>query len=454
MKFGLALRFITLGVILLVSACSDILDGPTEDDIATQLGFELPTGVQVGSIEIIVSENVGSEVEPKYRNRSKATLRLVEDRVDVVDSFDDRFIIRTVMEGGVDFEVTLITTAVLENEKWKVKFDKFDGRQVTGAPIGQFVEGTYAYEGTEKAAEFLAAYEAKLEAERQAAADAAERQQQEAEAARAQAEADRVARIKEFRQFIAGTWLSKTPVFRNNGIYQSRSGETAGIELSFDDGDDATGKVSVKLFVIDDIMDEIVLNASFRVNDDGKTATLFLTSNATHRTLNWSFRENWTFNKDGIFQTGTRRNRWYVEMEKGGAALTQKRAEEERLVKRGEAIAALRAKHRAFSGENRLRDIGLNQNTFGPVFVDAEKAKKGDVFGDSEEYYGENSSIISAAIHAGILSEGESAVLKVSRRYLKQRYNINGTLKNGIQSKTFNNYDVYQIELMEKLVVD
>ena len=447
-------RTAVLALFLFVAACSDILDGPTEDDIATQLGFELPTGVQVSSVEIIVSENIGSEVEPKYRNRAKAALRLVEDRVEVVDTLDDKFILRKVMESGVDFEVTLITTAVLENEKWKVTLDKFEGRQVTGAPIGQFVEGTYAYEGTEEEAQFQAAYEAKLEAEKKAAEEEAERRRLQAEADRVQAEADRIARIAAFREYMAGTWLSKTPVFRNNSIYQTRDGKTAGVELNFEDGDDATGKVQVKLFVIDDIVDEIILNASFRVDDSGESATLYLNSRATHRSLNWSFRENWTFNNKGMFETGTRRDRWYVEMEKGGAALSEKRAEEERLAKRAKAIADLRAKHRAFTGDNRLRDIGLNRNTYGPVFVDAEKARKGEVFGDVEESYGENSSVLSAAIHAGILKEGESGVLKVSHGSVRQRRNINGTLKNGIQSQNFNDYDVYQIELIEKLEVN
>lgn len=453
MLVNIVRRTAFLSLFLFVTACSDILDGPTEEDIATQLAFELPAGVEVDSVEIIVSENVGSEVEPRYRNRSKATLSLTEDRVELADTYDDKFIVRKVMDGGVEFDVTLITTAALANEKWKIKLDKLEGRQITGSPIGQFVEGTYAYEGTDEEAQIIEAYEAKVEAEKLAAQEEARRQYAEAEAARAKALADQVARVAAFREFMAGTWVSIAPVTRNKDIYQTRSGDTASVELNFEEGKGATGKVKVKLFVTDDVADEIILNANFRVADSGEFATLYLNSRADHRTLNWSFRENWTFNKQGLFETG-RRTRWQAEMTNEATAIATKRAEEQRVAKRSAAITALLTKHRAFNGNKRLTDIGLKRNSYGPVFVDAEKAQTGDVFGDVAESYGEYSSVVSAAIHAGVLKQGESGVLKVSRRVLSRRNNISGTLRNGIQSKNFNRYDVYKIELIEKLEVN
>ena len=435
----------------LLTACSDILDGPTEEDLSNQLAFELPVGYEVRSIDILVSENTGSEVEPSYRQRSTATLRLIEDRVELVKTLDDKFILKKVFDEGTEFDVTVISSSRLVNNKWNVTLDKLEGRTITGLPLSQFIEGTYAYEGTSEAEKLASDYEAKLKAEAEAAAAEAERKRLEAEAALAKAEADKVARIKAFREFLAGTWLTKTPVLRNGAPFLTRDNESAGMEITFEPGEGAAGKALVTLFVNEDIVDKVAVNANFSVSDSGEFATLFLRTRTNHRRLNWTFNENWTFDKNGLLQTRTGRTRWHAEMEKDGAALDKKRAEEARLIRREEAIQALRQKHKAFLGDRRLRDIGLNSNTWGPVYVDAEKSQKGDVYGNAAIAYGENSSVLSAALHAGVIAEGESAILKVTRQRVNRRSNIDGTLSNGIQSQSFNQYTVYKIELIEKL---
>jgi|GEM_PF-1884842 len=445
-------RGVIVAAFFFLSACSDVLDGPTEDDLGKQLAFELPTGVRVESVDIIVAENIGSEVEPRYRHRAKATLQLAEDRVEVVEQLDDKYILKTVAEEGMEFDVTLISTSVLINDKWKVSFDKVEGRQVTGAPLGQFVEGTYAYENSEEANEIIAAYEARLKAEKEAA-EAEARHRQEVAQARAEKEAaEKAARIKAFREYLAGTWLSKSPVFRNNAPYLTRNNESAGLEISFPEGDQATGKARVTLFVNEDLTDDVSVDVNFTVADSGEYATVFLRTRTSHRRLNWTFSENWTINADGVFQTSNNRDRWYAQMEKDGPALAAKREEEARLERRIAAIEGLIKKHRAFIGKNRLREVGLNSNTFGPVFIDSTALKEGTVWGD--QYYAPDSSLVSTAIHAGVLAQGESGVVKLTRRNLDQRTNFQGTVKNGIQTEQFRGRDVYEIELIEKLNVD
>lgn len=454
MSASILYRSALVALFFFVSACSDLLDGPTETDIKNQLAFQMPAGVEVDSVEILVSENIGSEVDPRYRNRSKATIKLLEDRVDVVDTYGDKYIVKTVLEEETQFNLTLISTATLANEKWQVTFDRMEGGQYTGAPLSQFFEGTFAYEGSSEAEKIIADYEAKLKAEAEAAEARKEQLRQEAVARAAQEEVERAARIKAFREFLAGTWLSKAPVFRNKQPYITRNNETAGLEVSFPEGDEAKGRARVTLFVTEDITDKVTVDANFEVADNGQAVVIFLNTRTTHSRLKWTFRENWTFYSNGVMATRSGREEWAVEMSKGGAALEEKRAEEQRLENRAAAIAALGAKHRAFSGDRRLRDIGLKNNSYGPVFVDAEKAQKGDVWGNNEQGYGENSSVISTAIHAGVLKEGESGVLKVTHGRLTNRYNIKGLLKNGIQSQNFSRSSVYQIELIEKLAVD
>lgn len=454
MSANVLYRSALVALFFFVSACSDLLDGPTETDIKNQLAFQMTVGVEVESVEILVSENIGSEVDPRYRNRAKATLKILEDRVDIINSYGANHLVEKVLGAGTEINLTLISSATLVNEKWQVTFDRIEGGQITGTPISQFFEANYAYEGTKEADKMIADYEAKLKADAAAAEAEAERLRQEAVARAAQEEVERAARIKAFREFLAGTWLSSQPMFRNENLYITRDGKTASLEVSFPEGDVETGVATVTVFVTDDIADKVAMTVNFKVADSGDFATLYFGGRVNHRSLNWRFDGNYIINKDGFFGIRSGRTRLHTQLEKNADALAGRRAQEALIVKRAEAIQALIVKHQAFLGDRRLLDIGLNSNSYGPVFVDAKKAQKGDVWGNNEEGYGENSSVISATIHAGILKEGESGVLKVTYRRLKQRYNINGLLQNGIQSQSFNRSSVYQIELIEKLAVD
>lgn len=422
---------------VMLTACSGGNEQPGEEDIKNAIAFNLPGGLEVDGVEILVTENAGSQVEPLIRNRANVTLEFADDFVSVVGRFDDKVVLKTLYTKGQELNDTVITSSRLKGDSWSVSIDRFDITRVNGTALGQFAEGSYAFEGTDEAAGFKQAFEDKLareEAERQAAVAAAEKEKADGIAA--------------FRAGIAGTWVAKASMMRNGGVYTGRDNKsTAGVEITFPEGDGASGIAPFTLYVIDNPNDKLTVDAGFTVAEDGKSVKVLGRSN-THKTLNMNLTDVWTLGSDGLLQTG-RRDRWYVQLEKGGAALAQKNALAERLTNRDKAIEALVMKHQAGLAPNRFENMGIKRNTYTMMFVDATPDENQKVYGDGT--YGRESGIALTAIHAGVLDRGEAGVVKITYRPTESRSNVFGTVKNGVTSGKYNDHYLYTIELVEKL---
>lgn len=427
-------------LLVTLAACSGGNDQPSEDDIKNAVAFNLPSGLEVADVEILVSENAGSQVEPLIRNRSNITLEFTDDFVTPVEQYEDKLVLKKLYEKGQTLKGTLISSARLKGESWSVSTDRFDITRVQGVALGQYAEGSYAFEGTEEAAGFKKAHEdmlAQAEAERLAAIEAEK-----------QARAERIAA---FRKAIAGTWTATGPMMRNGGVYTGRDRKsTAGLELAFPEGDEATGVVPMTLYVLDNPVDSLTVEAGFTVADDGKSVNVRARSN-THRTLNIYLNEVWTLTGDGLLQTGSR-DRWSIQLEKDGDATAAKKAKLDQINSRNAALTELATKHRAGLAPARFRDMRMNQNTFTHVMLEANPPEGARVFGANE--YSEDSNIALTAIHAGVLKEGEAGVVKITYRWYNARPYIQGTTANGVTSERYTDYGRYSIELVEKLKQD
>ncbi|WP_417462699.1 LCCL domain-containing protein [Kordiimonas sp.] len=424
-------------LVLALVACSGGNDQPGEEDIRNAIAFSLPGGLEVADVEILVTENAGSEVEPLIRNRANVTLEFSDDFVSVVERYGDKAILSKLYTKGQELNGTAITSARLQGNSWSVNIDRFDITRVKGTALGQFAQGTYAFENTEDAAIFKKSYEDKLanqEAERQAAIAAAEKEQ-----------ADRIAA---FRSQIAGTWAAKTPMMRNGGIYMGRDKKTAGVEITFPDGDEAAGIAPFTLYVTDNPNDKLTVDAGFTIAEDGQSVRVRARSNK-HKTLNMYLNETWVMDADGQLQAGNSRDRWQVQLEKDGAAVAEKRALAENLQKRDKAIEALVIKHQAGLAPSRFRDMRMKRNTYTPMFVEAVPDANQKIFGD--QTYDGDSNIALAAIHSGVLERGEAGVVKVTYLYSQDRQETLGTVKNGVTSGQYRSWHHYTIELIEKL---
>jgi len=425
-------------ILVTLAACSGGNDQPSEDDIKNAVAFNLPSGLEVADVEILVSENAGSQVEPLIRNRSNITLEFTDDFVTPVAQYDDKVVLKKLYEKGQELKGTLISSARLKGESWSVSTDRFDITRVQGNALSQYVAGNYAFEDTDEAAAFKQAYEDRIAQEAE-----------EARAALAAAEQAKAERIAAFRKLLVGTWTATGPMMRNGGVYTGRDRKsTAGLEMTFPEGEEATGVVPMTLYVLDNPVDSLPVKAGFTVSPDGKSVKINARSN-THSKLNFYMNEIWTMGEDGMLVTGSGRDRWTIQMEKDGAATAAKKATVEKITAYDAALQELATKHRAGMAPARLRDMRLSENTFSYVILEARRTESARVFGTKE--YDGDSNIALTAIHAGVLDEGEAGVVKVTYRRYNQRPYIQGSTANGVTSERFTDYGRYTIELVEKL---
>ncbi|WP_162139650.1 LCCL domain-containing protein [Kordiimonas gwangyangensis] len=424
-------------ILVTLAACSSGNDQPSEDDIKNAVAFTLPSGLEVADVEILVTENAGTQVEPLIRNRSNITLEFTDDFVMPVARYDDKVVLKKLYEKGQELKGTLISSARLKGDSWTVSSDRFDITRVQGNALSQYAEGSYAFEGTDEAATFKKDYE-----------DALVKAEEERQAAIARAAAEKAERIAAFRKFLTGTWTASGPMMRNGGVHTGRDGRaTAGLEMTFPEGDEATGVVPMTLYVQDNPVDSVPVNAGFTVSDDGKSVKIRARSN-THKALNIYMNEVWTMGEDGVLQAGGR-DRWTIQMEKDGEATAAKKAAVEKITAHDNALRELATKHSAGMAPSRFRDMRMNQNTYTNVILEATPREGARVFGAGE--YDEDSNIALTAIHAGVLKEGEAGVVKITYRRYKDRPYIQGTTANGVTSERFTDYGRYSIELVEKL---
>lgn len=424
-------------ILVTLAACSGGNDQPSEDDIKNAVAFTLPSGLEVADVEILVTENAGTQVEPLIRNRSNITLEFTDDFVMPVARYDGKVVLKKLYEKGQELKGTLISSARLKGESWTVSSDRFDITRVQGNALSQYTEGSYAFEGTDEAATFKKDYE-----------DALIKAEEERQAAIAKAEAEKAERIAAFRKTLAGTWTASGPMMKNGGVYTGRDGKsTVALEMTFPEGEEATGVVPMTLYVHENPIDSVPVNAGFTVSDDGKSVKIRARSN-THKALNFYMNEVWTMEEDGVLKAGGR-DRWAVQMEKDGEATAAKKAAIEKITAHDAALQALATKHRAGMAPSRFRDLRMSQNTYINVILEASPPSGARVFGADE--YDEDSNIALTAIHAGVLKKGEAGVVKVTYRWHNSRPYIQGTAANGVTSERFTAYGRYSIELVEKL---
>lgn len=120
-----------------VTAYSDS-EKPSKKDISKAFSdLFVPTYLEVTSFKLLVSENVGSKVEPLYKARFKATIKIKQDTFKTDKLFKDVAIVKRVKKTGEKIFIYGISTSHVSEEKWVTKFrlekDYFGG-------IGQIQE--------------------------------------------------------------------------------------------------------------------------------------------------------------------------------------------------------------------------------------------------------------------------------------------------------------------------
>jgi hypothetical protein len=279
-----------------LAACGETVDGPPASEIESALKIDMPTGVEVTSVKLEAAENVGSEIEPRYRSRSKVELRLTEDYYERVGSVDGKPLVKKTAERGDTISGVLITQSEPAGDNdWKVDIERLQVPPTRGQAESSF--------GDEVIEENSDAHKEAIEAEKTKQADEERKAKEEQEASR--------------RAFI-GTWTSSQPTLRRDVVYTANDRQM-GIKLNLaaPSGDVGTGTAT--FYTYGNETESVPVPISYVIDKSGDFARITFTERATHQGLSLSIYKDstWYLREDGTFtDSRSGRGTWVSQLSK------------------------------------------------------------------------------------------------------------------------------------------
>ncbi len=140
---------------------------PSIERLKNLLAFKLPGAWRVDSVDIAVSQNVGTASAPVFKQSFEAQITLKEDLYEEVrdpyklveqayesaQHHDDRRIVRSVGKAGDSHKLVGLATAVYLNGQYNVFFELENLPARKGRPLAEF-KGQALVEGSSEAREF------------------------------------------------------------------------------------------------------------------------------------------------------------------------------------------------------------------------------------------------------------------------------------------------------------
>lgn len=97
--------------------------GPTSDELRNRFRTELPAYVTLPSFDLQVSENVGDKVEPVFKSRFKASLRLDADTYTETSREDGAIFIAPHLKTGTKRDIYGKALSTLKAGSWQIGFE-------------------------------------------------------------------------------------------------------------------------------------------------------------------------------------------------------------------------------------------------------------------------------------------------------------------------------------------
>ena len=149
----LQLLLLTLTVAILTIGCSSKDNRPTEKDISQALIDRIGQYEIVKDLEIVATEDVGSEVRPEFDSKFKGTLEVKESLYKEVDYILKTPVLKKLIDGGTEIKMEGVANSRLKMDKWIVTFLNHITRsrkEVPGYPIRKKKKEGYVIQGTDK----------------------------------------------------------------------------------------------------------------------------------------------------------------------------------------------------------------------------------------------------------------------------------------------------------------
>jgi predicted Holliday junction resolvase-like endonuclease len=222
-------------------------DKPEESDISKKLILSIPSYLTVSDIDIGVSENTGTKVEPVYASRFKGVLETTESLYEIKSRILNKLVLVEKIPSGTKIKIHGITVSTLDGDKWKVRFKSLKIPTMNGKSISDFEVGSFVIFGSKEEENLK---KQKVEQDKKEAEERKAREIKEAEERKAReikeaekAEKAEIKRIKDYK-FI-------TYILKSGEAIEGEAGEGTSIKwpflLTFEDYDESKKTFSGKI---------------------------------------------------------------------------------------------------------------------------------------------------------------------------------------------------------------
>ena len=173
--------------------CGDSENKPSTKDYEKQFAVEIPAYLKLSSFDVEVSENVGSKVEPYFKARFKATVKLKTKTFELSSQENNAIFIRPVDDEGEKKEIYGMASTRLSAGNWKMDFNLENNPiPALGYPKDFFTGRRVIIVGTAEESDFKAQQEQKRLVAQQEAEKALKSQQAEQERLNAEHQRKRI----------------------------------------------------------------------------------------------------------------------------------------------------------------------------------------------------------------------------------------------------------------------
>lgn len=276
-----------------LSSCGPSFEGPQSEDIDQFLEMELPEGYDAQDIEIQAAQNVGDEIEPIYRTRTKMNLVLEEDFAEVVDYVGERPVVKITKEKGTEIPAILFTRGEpIGSDDWKVQSERLNYKRFGGVALSSIENPIIKGSSEEKTA---------VEAAKKQAAEE---------------EREEKAKIAAAQKAFVGNWKASQPLMTYGSVYSS-NGVQVGISFNLGPNNDGFGKGTGSVYDFNKPSVAARSDVTYTVNDDGSLARVTFLSRAQHEAVPWYISQDTSFNltSDGNVTVGGY-GRWSIKLSK------------------------------------------------------------------------------------------------------------------------------------------
>lgn len=261
-----AVNIYALAISLSVLGCSEVHEGASENEIRDRLALDLPTGIEVADVEIIASENVGSEVEPIYRSRANVTLRYAQDFYAPTDEYnlDDAIMVRELAEEGDELDGDVIAMAILSGrDQWDISIERRNFPTIFGEAESTFGVSKLLIEGT----------------------SAYNRAKREQDAFLEKEQREFVAKTEKLKSAFSGQWKSTEPVKYDDRVWKGRDNLTVGYSIRLVRAEDYIGYGEVRMYPFERPSDFVKAELEYELNVPAENISLKFGRSKRHKSL-------------------------------------------------------------------------------------------------------------------------------------------------------------------------